>query len=367
MDKPVTPPARALPSQARPDAAAPARALPGALRALGVVAACTALSELIASRLDLANIIMVYLAGVVYVALREPVRIALGTVVASTFLFNLLFVPPRWGLNPLNTSHFFTFAVMLGVGFMISRLAEQARQQRRLAEQAETERFRSTLLAGISHDLRTPLTTIVGTATSLLEQGDRLDRAQHELLLRGLLEQAQRLHRQMTDLLDLARMEEGAVQLQPEWCPADDLVAEALAPLAARLQGRRLDTTLAADAIVWCDPRLMEQALFNLVDNALRYTPAEARIRIEVRLQPGVCQFVVADEGPGLPEGREQELFRKFQRGQSEPAGGGFGLGLAICAAVARLHQGGIQAENDAGARFMLNLPQPARPDLGDD
>lgn len=336
----------------------------GWLRVLGVVALCTAVSELISPRLDLANIIMVYLAGVVYVALHESVRLSMATVLASILLFNLLYVPPRWSLNPLNPSHFFTFAVMLGTGWLISRLAEQTRRQTALSTQAqvkaEAERLRSTLLAGISHDLRTPLTTIVGAATSLLEQGSRLDEAQRTQLTRGLLDQARRLHGVMSDLLDLARLEDGAVALRPEWCPADDLVAEGLAALEPRLSTHRLEVEVAADAIVWCDPRLLEQALFNMVDNALRHTPAGSRIRIAIESAPGLCRLVVADNGPGLPPGREDEVFRMFHHGQAEAAGTGFGLGLAICAAVARLHGGTIEARNDGGARFTMTLPQPA-------
>jgi two-component system sensor histidine kinase KdpD len=226
--------------------------------------------------------------------------------------------------------------------------------------EAETERLRNTLLSGISHDFRTPLTTIVGAATTLLEQGDRLDAHRRETLVRSVLGEARRLHELVSDLLDLTRLEEGAVQLSLEWCPVDDLVQEALAVFGTRLERRELTLVLPPDAIVWCDPRLVEQALVNMVDNALRYTPQASPIRVEVALAGATWSLVVADRGPGLPQGREQEVFRKFQRGQAEPAGSGFGLGLAICAAVARLHQGHITAANDEGARFTLTLPQPA-------
>ncbi len=353
-----------LPPSPEPTPESPQASLRGWLRALGVVALCTAASEVIALRFDLANIIMVYLAGVAWVAMRESARIAVATVVASIILFNLLFVPPRWSLNPLNPSHFFTFAVMLAVGLLVSRLAEQVRRQTRESAQAlvhaETERLRSTLLAGISHDLRTPLTTIVGAATSLLEQGPRLGDAQREALIRGLRDEARRLHGVMSDLLDLARMEDGALQLNHEWCPADDLVAEGLQALEPRLASHRLVLDIPPEAIVWCDPRLVEQALFNLVDNALRYTPPGSEIRVTVRQVAGACEIRVADNGPGLPAGPGEDLFRKFQRGQPERAGSGFGLGLALCQAVARLHGGRIEARNEGGACFTLILPQPA-------
>ena len=337
----------------------------GWLRAALVVALCTALAEPVSWRFDLADVSMVYLAGVAYVATRERLSVSLGAAVASSLLFNLLHVPPRWSLNPLDPSHLFTFLVLMAVGALISRLAAQAREQSRERAQAqvraEAERLRSTLLAGISHDLRTPLTTIVGAATSLLEQGPRLDEGQRETLIRELRDEARRLHGVMSDLLDLARMEDGALQLNSEWCPADDLVAEGLQALEPRLASHRLLLDVPADAIVWCDPRLVEQALFNLVDNALRYTPPGTEIRVTVRQAPGTCTITVADSGPGLPGAGGKDLFRKFQRGHAEPAGSGFGLGLALCQAVARLHGGQIEGRNDGGACFTLILPQPAQ------
>ncbi len=458
---------------------APAQAPPASpghwLRAAAAVAAATAATEVLHPWLDLADIIMVYLAGVAWVALREPLAVSVATVCASLFLFDLLYVPPRWGLNPINKSHWVTFAILLGVGFLISRLADQARRQRveaqaqarrasaladlagalaaaptreavaqaveqaarktfgltatllpagsppaqdarawplrggsgTLAElrvepgdpaplgaedsellaafahqaavalercefeeqvlaarvQAESERLRSTLLSGISHDFRTPLTTIVGAAATLLEQDERLDAGRRMLLARSIRDEASRLHGLVSDLLDVTRLEEGAVQLAPEWCPADDLLQEAAAALGARAASHRLELHAAPEAIVWCDPRLVEQALVNLLDNALRYTPAGTRVRAEIHAERPHWRLVVRDEGPGLPPGSEAAVFRKFHRGQAEPAGGGTGLGLAICAAVARLHGGAITARNEGGACFEMRLPQPGTPD----
>ncbi|MES2936676.1 MAG: ATP-binding protein [Pseudomonadota bacterium] len=424
------------------------------LPATAVVIACTAISEAMAAYLDLANIAMVYLAGVAYLALREGARAAVAMVVASIFLFDLIFVPPRWGLNPLNPHHFFTFAVMLAVGLLISRLADQVRQQAALAEgraqraqalsalagslaaarteadiattlssaaqaafgtpcelqpggalrlpdgraltgeeqellhgferqavlalercaferssaealvQAQTERLRNTLLSGISHDFRTPLTTIVGAATSLIEQDRLLDAQMRMTLTRSVLQEARRLSALVRDLLDLTRMEEGAVQPSLEWCPADDLVEEALAAVGTRLGSHQIRTDIPPDAIVWCDARLLEQALVNMVDNALRHTPPGSRIVVSVRAGAGHWTLGVADNGPGLPPGTEQDVFRKFHRAHSEPAGSGLGLGLAICAAVAKLHHGTIEAFNAGGATFRLTLPQHGQPPL---
>lgn len=442
------------------------------LAALVVVATCTAISELMAPYLDLADQVMVYLAGVVYVALRHGQAPSAAAVVASIFLFDLIFVPPRWGLNPLDKRHLLTFVVMLVVGLLISRLAAQAREQTLLAQgrarraqalnglsarlavarsaqevadgvadavrvtfgavctlqapddaplgtacltlalqgtgaplgqltvqavpghaytaedrdllsafahqtalalercafekksadaqvQAETERLRNTLLSGISHDFRTPLTAIVGSATSLLQQDRLLDANQRATLTRSILDEATRMHALMSDLLDLTRLEGGGVQLALEWCPADELVESALQTIGARALDHQLRTYVPAEAIVWCDPRLVEQALVNLLDNALRYTPAGCTVDVAVHVDATAWRLVVSDNGPGLPPGSPGDVFKKFHRGHAEPAGAGTGLGLAICAAVASLHNGSIHAESDAGARFVLTFPQP--------
>jgi two-component system sensor histidine kinase KdpD len=225
--------------------------------------------------------------------------------------------------------------------------------------EAETERLRSTLLSGISHDFRSPLTTIVGAATSLLQQDKALDAARRTTLTRSILGEAERMHALVSDLLDLTRMEEGAVQPSCEWCPADELIEEARDALGPRLCGHALRVDIPAEAVVWCDPRLLEQVLVNLLDNALRHTPEGSTIDVSVQVDDARWRLVVADNGPGLPAGQERDVFKKFFRGRDEPAGAGTGLGLAICAAVARLHRGTIEAATGGGARFTLTLPQP--------
>jgi len=227
------------------------------------------------------------------------------------------------------------------------------------ALEAETERLRSTLLSSISHDFRTPLTTIIGAASSLLEQDHVLDAERRRLLLDGLLEEARRVHGSMSDLLDLTRMEEGQLRPLCEWCPADDLLQEVRDALGTRTAGHAFEVEAPGDAIVWCDPRLIVQAAVNLVDNALRHTPAGGRITLRLQARPAEWNLCVADSGPGLPQGQEQAVFKKFARARGDGHEGGIGLGLAICAAVARLHQGRVEAHNAGGAVFTMTLPQP--------
>ena len=469
------------------------------------LAGSTLVCALIERYFEPANLITVYLAAVVYVALRNGRGAAAFAVLGSIALFDLLFVAPRWSFKPTDPQYFFTFAVMLVVGLLVAQLAARARQEAakveararraqalnqlalelarartgeavgaaleatigqalgarahllltgedgrlaplpsdwvdeapvaeralreqrdtgagseveptlrrryvpllgaegplgvlvvervqaepdhaldrdllqaiahqasvvleravfeqrgaRTAVEAERERLRSTLLAGISHDFRTPLTTIIGSATSLLDQGHALGDADRQALLRGVVLEAQRLHALTSDLLDLTRMEEGAVRLSPEWCPADELVAEARAAMGQRLDGHRVEVELDDEAVVWCDACLTGQALVNLLDNAVRHTPPGGAIRVRVEVAPHSWRLVVHDEGPGVAVGQERDVFKKFFRARQEPQARGTGLGLAICAVVAELHGGTIAVANQGGARFELTFPQP--------
>ena len=226
------------------------------------------------------------------------------------------------------------------------------------AVEAESERLRNTLLSGISHDFRTPLTTILGSATSLLEQDQAIEPERRRALLRGLLGEARRMHVLTSGLLDLTRMQEGAVQPRCEWCPADELVHEVVQAMGERLAAHRVRVDAGTDLAVWCDPQLVEQALLNLLDNAVRYCPPGSEIAVSLGAGGGRWWLTVADQGPGLPEGRENEVFQKFYRAPGA-ASSGTGLGLALCAAIAKLHGASIEARNDGGARFEIRFPQP--------
>ena len=239
-----------------------------------------------------------------------------------------------------------------------------AQRSEQAAIAAETERIRNTLLAGISHDFRTPLTAIIGAASAVLSQGHAITLAQRNALAQTVLDQATRLQSLTSDLLDMARLQDSRVRLTPEWCPVEDLVQDARAAVAGALDRHVLELEFDPDDVVWCDTTLMVQALANLLLNASQHSPAGSRIRLRIARTPGWWTLRVHDEGPGIAAGSEHEVFQKFYRG---PQGGsqGTGLGLAICEVVARLHGGRIEAHNDHGAVFELTLPQPeGKPEL---
>lgn len=230
--------------------------------------------------------------------------------------------------------------------------------------QMESERLRNSLLSTISHDLRTPLASLVGLADTVqLTQPPPTDE-QRELVL-SMRHSAMRMTALVNNLLDMARLESGAVQLNRQWQPLEEVVGSALGASAALLAGRPLKVHLAPDLpLLQLDAVLIERVLCNLLENAAKYTPPQTPVSIEARAESDVVVLTVSDQGPGLPSGREEAIFEKFERGKKEGAASGVGLGLAICRAIMHAHGGSIRGETRAtgGASFILTLPRGEPP-----
>ena len=247
------------------------------------------------------------------------------------------------------------------------RLTEEAGAARR---RMESESLRNSLLSAISHDLRTPLASIVGAASTLAEEGAKLGDAERTELSRAIHEEALRMCHLTSNILDMARLDTGPVHLNRQWCPLDEIVGGALTRLGERLKERPVKMTLPQGlSLVFLDAALVEQLLVNLLDNALKYTPAGTPIEIGAELSAFSLILSVADRGPGIPKGEEDKLFDKFYRLRKEEARSGVGLGLAICKAIADVHGGIVQASNrgGGGALFRVILPMnETPPPLGD-
>lgn len=484
---------------------------PGYVWAGVACALITVLAQLVSPWLDLANIIMLYLLGVVAVAVRYGQGPAILVSFLSVLAFDFFFVPPKLSFSVADTRHLLTFAIMLGVGLTISNVAASLRYQTRIAmyrerrtralnelgrdlagallpenivdmsrhhleglfqsqicillpdaqeklhaptpmpghkelpldpaiaqwvydhqqpagmvtqslpgapmyylplkapmrtrgvlallpsqkrllfqpEQArlletfaaqialalervhfvevaqdalvrmESERLRNGLLSALSHDLRTPLTVLAGLADSLPLAGPPLPLAQAEIA-QAIRTESLRTSILVSNLLDMARLQEGQVQLKREWQPLEEVVGASLQTLAASLAQHEVVVDLPADLpLLEFDSVLMERVFCNLLENAAKYTPAGSRIEIGARNEGDRVSITIADNGPGLPPGREESLFEKFTRGQDESPVAGVGLGLAIVRAIVQAHKGTVKGENrpEGGARFVITLP----------
>lgn len=264
-----------------------------------------------------------------------------------------------------------SFANTLAIAWRRLLVDEDAKVARQAAEQ---ERLRNVLLSSVSHDLRTPLASITGAVTTLLDHSAPLDEATRLDLMQSIREDADALERQVRNMLDLTRLESGTIHAVREMQSLEEIVGCALATANAALADRPVQVDLAADLpLVHLDADLIERLLVNLLENACRHTPAGSPVRIAAALHGNHLQLAVEDRGPGVPAVEREAIFSKFQRGarSQHTLGAGLGLGLAICRAIASLHGGAVRVEDrpGGGARFVVDLPAvavlalPADPD----
>ncbi len=250
-----------------------------------------------------------------------------------------------------------TFAAQVALAMERAQLAQEAESAR---VDAETESLRNTLLASISHDLRTPLAVIAGASSALGDATMQIDEATRRRLAESIEAKAREMSELISNVLDLMRFESGEVRLRRDWQTLDDLVGTALGRQAESLARHPVEVDLPPELPPVCvDAPLVAQALGNLLANAARHTPPGTRIRIGASAEEGFLRVTVDDEGPGLPAGDPERLFAKFHRGREEGNTGGAGLGLAICRAIFTAHGGSIRATRSGtgGARFAFTLP----------
>lgn len=237
------------------------------------------------------------------------------------------------------------------------RLAVQAREA---TLQAESEALRNALLSSISHDLRTPLTRIIGATSTLIEDESSLSTFERQDLNHSVLDEAQRMSELTGKLLDMARFNSGQLVLHRDWNAIEEIVGSALNRLDSRLQDRPVRTVLPDSLpLLWIDAVLMEQVLVNLIENAVKYTPPGTPIDIEALSLVSDLRLTITDYGTGIPKHHLNRIFEKFYRGTTETDESGVGLGLALCQAIVEAHGGSIRASNRAakGAEFIIEIP----------
>lgn len=232
--------------------------------------------------------------------------------------------------------------------------------------EAQHQQMQSTFLAAISHDLRTPLAAIVGAASSLQTQRDKLDRAEQDRLLASIAGEASYLSTVTENTLQLVRLASSAQELQRDWEAMEEIVGAVLARVRQRDPGRRIKSSVPEGLpLVRADPVLLAQLLGNLLENALKYS--EGAIDLAVRTSPGELVVSVKDRGPGISEAELDTVFEPYARGD-HPGSRGAGLGLAVCRAIAQAHGGRLtlRRRNGGGSNFSLTLPVEAQPPQGD-
>jgi two-component system sensor histidine kinase KdpD len=244
-------------------------------------------------------------------------------------------------------------------GLALQRAQTQLQEQG-AREQAKEQGVRNALLAAIAHDHRTPLATIMGAASSLADQGERMDAAQRQRLASSIVDEAARLARLTDNTLQLARLGSGPVALRCDWESAEDLVGAALHRVRRRDPARRVHARLEPGLpLLWCDAMLVSQMLDNLIDNALKYSPEGSPVELLARRAEAGVVLAVRDRGPGIAPAWRERVFQVFQRGADEALPQGTGVGLAVCRAIAEAHGGTLKLRHRGrgGSSFECTLP----------
>jgi two-component system, OmpR family, sensor histidine kinase KdpD len=264
---------------------------------------------------------------------------------------------PRRVMLPEQAHLLETFAAQIAFALERATLSERAQAA---AVNAESESVRNSLLAAISHDMRTPLAVIGGAASALMDKVE-LPAPERQALARSIVDEATQMTQVIANVLDMTRLESGRVTLHEEWTSIEEVAASALRRAQARLADRPVLLDIDRNVpLVRADPVLLEQLLVNLLDNAARHTPPGTNVTLGAHRGYDEVEVTVSDDGPGFPHDIDPDkLFEKFQRGRTEGAQGGVGLGLTICRAIARAHGGEIRAERipAGGALFVLTFP----------
>jgi two-component system sensor histidine kinase KdpD len=348
----------------------------------GALALVTAAIELLKGHVPVLSLSVLYLLAIIPVSVAWGIVYAVGTAIGSVLALNFFFLPPLYTLTISDTRNWFALLVFLVTAVVVSELATRSRRraeeaeaalralrelteerERLAAEALEAEALRrsdamkTAVLRAVSHDLRSPLMAILTSAGALAHGELSLGADDRRELAETILGEAERLDRIVRNLLDLSRLQAGAAAPEPGDWPVDDVVLQALDGVEA---ASRVEVVLPDDSpLVHADLHQTERVVANLVENALRYSPAEEPVRVQVRQVGSEVLVRVVDHGPGIPSDEAARIFEPFQRGSLGGPTRGAGLGLAIARGFAEGNGGRVWVESHEGqgATFVLALP----------
>ena len=285
----------------------------------------------------------------------------LASALVSVLLVNYAFTFPYFALDFFIPSNFFSAIVMGVIALLTGALTTKVKHQEAMKAESQRERMRANLLRAISHDLRTPLTTIYGSSAALRENGDRLTPEQKDKMLLGIQEDAQWLVRMVENLLSITRIDSGNVRIDLVSTVLEELVDSVIVKFRKRYPNQPVHLELPEELVmIPMDAMLMEQVLMNLLENAVQHAAGMKNLTLRVTAGEGQAVFEIQDDGCGIPEDRLSRIFSGYYDSKDRPedARRNAGIGLSVCATIVRAHGGTIQAENlpSGGALFRFTL-----------
>ena len=306
---------------------------------------------------------MIFVLGVFLVSWRTQGYFwGISTSLVSVLAVNYVFTYPYYAFDLITPECLVSAVVMLIVAILTGTLTTQIKQQQRIRAEIERERMRGNLLRAVSHDLRTPLTSIYGATSAVVENYDSLSRSQQLELLKGTREDAQWLIRMVENLLSVTRIDGEKVSITKSPTVLEELVDTVLVKFRKRCPQQQVQVQIPEEFVsIPMDAMLIEQVLINLLENAVDHAKGMEKLWLEVCCSGAEARFCVRDDGCGISEDRLAELFTGFLDRKEIPADGSrrnMGIGLSVCAAIVRAHGGEIRAENcpEGGAAFFFSL-----------
>lgn len=290
---------------------------------------------------------------------------------AAVIAVNYIFTYPYFAFNFTITGYPLTFLVMLAVALSVSALTTQIKNQEKLRLESEKEKMRANLLRAVSHDIRTPLTSIAGSASVILENQDALSQDKVMGLVANIKEEAQWLVRMVENLLSITRMNAENAKIDKQEELAEEVISAAVSKFKKRFPGIETEVYVPDEILlVPMDATLIEQVLVNLLENSVIHGRTTSRIRIQVSKQEEMAVFSVEDNGGGIEESVLPVIFdgNLVARGESSDNKRNMGIGLSVCKSIINAHRGNMRAENreEGGARMIFTLPMEMEEQHGD-
>jgi len=285
------------------------------------------------------------------------------TAFTCAFIWDFLFLKPQFGLLVESTDDLIRLLTFFIVALLNGVLTHKIRKAEKLLWDKEEKenilKLYNTLFSSLSHELRTPVTTISGCTQSLISHGTSLSEKDRKQLLNEILSASFRLNQQINNLLNMSRLESGFLKIRKDWCDIRELAEQVVDGLKYKFGDHHVTLNIQRDLpMVSLDFGLIQQVLLNLLNNALLYTQLDSSILITIVLENNHLILTVEDNGPGIPEAEMEKAFDKFFRGKNALAGG-TGLGLSIVKGYTEAHQGtvSIKKSDMGGAEFIVNIP----------
>ncbi len=290
----------------------------------------------------------------------------IATSLISVLAVNYTFTYPYWAFDLMSPECVFSAVVMLVVAIMTGALTTQLKRQNQIRMEIERERMRANLLRAVSHDLRTPLTSIYGASSAILENFDTLTQEQRLKLTREVQEDAQWLIRMVENLLSVTRIDDGKVQIRKTPTVLEELIDTVIVKFRKHFPDQKVTVQIPEDFImIPMDAMLIEQVLVNLLENAVNHAVGMTTLLLRVEQKGRQAVFTVQDNGCGIPHDRIGKIFTGYLEREDQPADGtrhNMGIGLSVCAAIVKAHGSDITARNrgEGGAEFTFSLEMGA-------